>query len=68
MARPEDNSLQFFAKASPAQWSYLLGQYKEVFKTHAETTRGVGKKGTMELIKLDNWYLLNYRLECLTAN
>lgn len=56
MAEPKDSSLQFFQKASPCQWSYLLTHYKEMMKMHAQKTRGFKKNGPEELVKLDNWF------------
>jgi hypothetical protein len=56
MADPKDSSLQFFQKATPCQWSYLLTHYKDVMKIHAQKTRGFKKNGPEELLKLDNWF------------
>ncbi|XP_074598162.1 protein amun [Brevipalpus obovatus] len=52
MAAKTDSSLTFCAKASPGQWSYVLGQYSTVLSARAQETRS--KPG--ELIKLDKWY------------
>jgi len=56
MADPKDSSLQFFQKASPSQWAYVLKYYKEVMKIHAHKTRGFKKNGPEELLKLDSWF------------
>lgn len=58
MASPSDSSLQFFQRATPIQWSYVLSNYKEVLKLKAHATRGNKKNGPEELIKLDTWYVL----------
>jgi len=56
MAEPNDSSLQFFQKATPRQWIYILSHYKEVLQLHAVKTRGAKKNGPEELVKLDTWY------------
>lgn len=55
MASVSDTTLNFFNKAKPEQWSYVLNLYRDVFKKHAESTRGSRKNGVAELIKLDIW-------------
>lgn len=55
MAEPNDSSLQFFQKATPRQWIYILSHYKEVLQLHAVKTRGAKKNGPEELVKLDTW-------------
>lgn len=55
MASFTDSPLTFFSKATPEQFAYVLGQYREIFKVHAQETRGAKKNGPAELIKLDNW-------------
>ena len=57
MASITDTSLTFFSKATPSQWSFVLNLYRDVFKTHAEQTRGSRKNGPADLIKLDIWYV-----------
>ena len=59
MASISDTTLSFFAKATPEQWSYVLSVYRDVFKVHAEQTRGARKNGPADLIKLDIWYALD---------
>jgi len=56
MATLLDSPVTFFAKATPEQFAYVLGQYREVFAVHAQETRGSKKNGPAELIKLDNWF------------
>jgi len=55
MADPNDSSLQFFSKATPPQWSYVLQLYSEVLRLKAQE-RSNRKGGPEELIKLDTWY------------
>jgi len=56
MATLLDSPLVFFAKATPEQFAYVLGQYRKIFDMHAQETRGAKKNGPAELIKLDNWF------------
>jgi len=56
MADPSDSSLQFFSKATPCQWEFVLSLYKDVLRLKAQSTRGNKKGGPEELIKLDNWF------------
>ena len=55
MASPADSSLQFFQKATPCQWSYILSHYKECLRLKAHQVRGTKKNGPEEMIKLDTW-------------
>ncbi|KAK4337321.1 hypothetical protein RND71_043607 [Anisodus tanguticus] len=56
MATVLDSTLTFFSKGTPEQFAYVLGHYREIFKIHAQETRGARKNGPAELIKLDIWY------------
>jgi len=56
MASLLDSPMNFFTKASPEQFNFVLSQYREIFKVHAQETRSAKKNGPAELIKLDNWY------------
>lgn len=56
MATLLDSPVTFFTKATPEQFAFVLGKYREIFKVHAQETRGAKKNGPAELIKLDNWY------------
>lgn len=55
MATSSDSTLQFYSKASPCQWSYLLAIYKDVMYLKAQQNRGARKGGPEELMKLDTW-------------
>jgi len=56
MADPNDSSLQFYRKATPAQWSFALKLYPQVLRLKAHESRGQKKNGPEQLINLDNWY------------
>lgn len=51
MATTKDTTLEFFSKATPAQWSFVYSKYKDALK--AKAARRV-KKGD-ELIRIDAW-------------
>lgn len=51
MATTNDTTLEFFSKATPAQWSYVFTKYKDALKAKAARR---AKKGD-ELIRLDAW-------------
>lgn len=52
MATTKHTTLEFFSKATPAQWSYVFSKYKDALK--AKAARRI-KKGD-ELIRIDAWY------------
>lgn len=52
MATTNHTTLEFFSKATPAQWSYVFSKYKDALK--AKAARRI-KKGD-ELIRIDAWY------------
>ncbi|KFM68569.1 hypothetical protein X975_08674, partial [Stegodyphus mimosarum] len=54
MATVNDTTLEFFTKATPAQWSYVFSKYKEALK--AKAARRTKKGGPDELIRMDAWY------------
>lgn len=51
MATINDTTLEFFSKATPAQWSFIFSKYKDALKVKAARR---AKKGD-ELIRLDSW-------------
>ncbi|GFS71799.1 uncharacterized protein NPIL_267761 [Nephila pilipes] len=54
MASVNDTTLEFFSKATPAQWSYMFSKYKDAVK--AKAARRTKKGGPEELIRMDAWY------------
>ncbi|GBM21549.1 hypothetical protein AVEN_85359-1 [Araneus ventricosus] len=54
MASINDTTLEFFTKATPAQWSYMFNKYKDTLK--AKAAKRTKKGGPEELIRLDSWY------------
>ncbi|XP_015924308.1 uncharacterized protein [Parasteatoda tepidariorum] len=54
MATASDTTLEFFTKASPAQWTYIFTKYKDVLK--AKAAKRTKKGGPEELIRMDAWY------------
>ncbi|CAL1282344.1 unnamed protein product [Larinioides sclopetarius] len=55
MASINDTTLEFFTKATPAQWSYIFNKYKDALK--AKAAKRTKKGGPEELIRMDSWYL-----------
>jgi len=54
MANRNDSTIQFFKKASPQQWSYLLTCYKDAVDAKAQLRTKKG--GPEQYVKLDTWY------------
>ncbi|GIY61532.1 uncharacterized protein CDAR_3041 [Caerostris darwini] len=54
MASINDTTLEFFTKATPAQWSYVFNKYKDALK--AKAAKRTKKGGPEELIRMDAWY------------
>ncbi|XP_022711712.1 uncharacterized protein YMR317W-like [Varroa jacobsoni] len=54
MAHSSDSTIQFFKKASPEQWTYLLSCYKEAVGAKAQLRTKKG--GPEQYLKLDAWY------------
>lgn len=53
MANCGDSTIQFFKKASPEQWTYLLSCYKEAVGAKAQLRTKKG--GPEQYLKLDTW-------------
>ncbi|XP_003743388.1 uncharacterized protein LOC100898987 [Galendromus occidentalis] len=54
MASSNDSTIQFFKKASPDQWTYLLACYKDAVGAKAQ--QRTKKGGPEQYLKLDTWY------------
>jgi len=54
MANRSDSTIQFFKKATPDQWSYMLNCYKDA--VYAKAQLRLKKGGPEQFIKLDNWF------------